>query len=669
MRDSVESYLKHGANLSSEKSFRYRENFIAWGTQVRGRRGLVGSTLEKRHQIGVLVFELVCLRVCDGPTLDTVLGSLVHPFSHRPELSSVLHRIYKWRHSLVDGVVYKFPGDIRDELCVAVLFLALCDVNVRAPCEDVLRATDATPTGFGGCVAPCPARVMRALFRFGRHRGEHVRLDWADTNATWMPSWMPKADAATNALFEQLPWRVSNAGRFRHSGHINLQETRALKAEIKNMILQDPTRCKLHRRSVVGVDSRVLCGAGMKGRSSSYRLNGVLRTLTSLLISYRISIALPWVATHSNPADHPSRRAPLPPPATPTPEVCAILGVPVVEPPAVRPVAAFGAARLVRPVAALSRAKPLVPRPRSPPTGSGCALPTVAELSRRIELALGNKGERMQENVCSQQLRRCLVPPAGSDHSRFECAGGFRELFAGGGGITADMRKHGETDCIPYEAFPESLDDSGLKAPRYCAQFDILCPMVLLSLLLDIYGRVVTRLHLGPPCQTWGLLFQNMGPGTRKDNLWQGRCVDEREIRGNRTMGATLLLLRAVWECSGRASLEHPLTSRIWRLAGVRALGGLPGIRIERIDQCAFDLKPGDDTTGVARYYKPTKILLCGHGVFNARLCDRTHPHTQILGSYATTDASGKSKRVQRSHEAGAYPPPLCKALGAFQRV
>ena len=158
MRDSVESYLEHGANLSSEKSFRYRENFIAWGTQVRGRRGLVGSTLEKRHQIGVLVFELVCLRVCDGPALDTVLGSLVHPFSHRPELSSVLHRIYKWRHSLVDGVVYKFPGDIRDELCVAVLFLALCDVNVRAPCEDVAGH---------GCHANWLRWMRRALSREG----------------------------------------------------------------------------------------------------------------------------------------------------------------------------------------------------------------------------------------------------------------------------------------------------------------------------------------------------------------------------------------------------------------------------------------------------------------------------------------------------------------------
>ena len=98
------------------------------------------------HQIAVLLFQLLCLRVCDVTSLDCALGSLVHPFSHRPELNSVLHRVYKWKTSLEPGRVYKMPGDIRDELHVAVLYLSLCDVSVRAPAEDVLRATDATPS-------------------------------------------------------------------------------------------------------------------------------------------------------------------------------------------------------------------------------------------------------------------------------------------------------------------------------------------------------------------------------------------------------------------------------------------------------------------------------------------------------------------------------------------
>ena len=157
---SVESYLRHGAVLELDKRIRFRENFVAWGTQVRGRRGLVESSLDKRFQIAVLVFQFVCLRVADVGILDRVLGSLVHPLQHRTELSSVLHRVCKWKSGLYPGKVYKVPGDIRDELSIATLFVALCDINIRAPVEKVIRTTDATPSGFGATVAPCPPRVL-----------------------------------------------------------------------------------------------------------------------------------------------------------------------------------------------------------------------------------------------------------------------------------------------------------------------------------------------------------------------------------------------------------------------------------------------------------------------------------------------------------------------------
>jgi hypothetical protein len=44
---SVDSYERSGARLSADKQIRYKENFVAWGTQVRGRRGYVGSNLNK----------------------------------------------------------------------------------------------------------------------------------------------------------------------------------------------------------------------------------------------------------------------------------------------------------------------------------------------------------------------------------------------------------------------------------------------------------------------------------------------------------------------------------------------------------------------------------------------------------------------------------------------
>ena len=259
----------------------------------------------------------------------------------------------------------------------------------------------------------------------------------------------------------------------------------------------------------------------------------------------------------------------------------------------------------------------------------------------------------------------CVAPPGVPDQ-RFEKSGSFRELFAGSGGVTGFLSHRGDTDSAAFEAYPAASDDSGLKAPEYRAEHDLLFPMVVLSLLVDIYRRAITRLHLGPPCQTWGLLFQNLGPGTRTDAQWAGDCSDERETRGNRTMGVAILLPRAIWEIYGTASFEHSLTTRIWKLRSVRAILGLPGCRKVRIDQRMYGLRPGDDVGGSKRYLKPTGLLLCGSAPFDTRLRDHSHEHTQIIGSYRHIDGQGKSATIQRSHAAGAYPPALCSCLGVF---
>ncbi len=170
------------------------------------------------------------------------------------------------------------------------------------------------------------------------------------------------------------------------------------------------------------------------------------------------------------------------------------------------------------------------------------------------------------------------------------------------------------------EAFPGSADDSCLKRGAYIAEFDLLCPMVVVSLLVDIYCRRVTRLHLGPPCVTWGTLYQNLCGGSRSAERWEGSLLDVKEILGNRTAGVTFLLLRAIWEMRGVASWEHPLSSMMLRLRCCHALLGLPHVHKTRIDQCAFNLCPGD--CRFKRYLKPTAIATVGCQHFPERRCN-----------------------------------------------
>ena len=97
----------------------------------------------------------------------------------------------------------------------------------------------------------------------------------------------------------------------RESSHINLQEARALRREIRILA------SKYNRGRSIQIcfnDSLVCVYAFSKGRSSSLKLNGILRGLLPYLIMSRISLALLWVETESNVADFPSRWKPVPPP-------------------------------------------------------------------------------------------------------------------------------------------------------------------------------------------------------------------------------------------------------------------------------------------------------------------------------------------------------------------
>ena len=77
-------------------------------------------------------------------------------------------------------------------------------------------------------------------------------------------------------------------------------------------------------------DSRVVIGAVAKGRSSSFRLNGILRSMVPFLTLAQIALGLLWVETDSNAADYPSRFKLLPPPRS-VPRWLGQLGVPNVR--------------------------------------------------------------------------------------------------------------------------------------------------------------------------------------------------------------------------------------------------------------------------------------------------------------------------------------------------
>ena len=104
--------------------------------------------------------------------------------------------------------------------------------------------------------------LAKALYRVAEARGVSARLDGrrAEEDSTYL---LQKSEI-TDSL--ALPWSVRSACRFKAPAHINLQEARAIRREIKHLARAD----SVAKRVLVFIDSLVVLGAFAKGRSSSF---------------------------------------------------------------------------------------------------------------------------------------------------------------------------------------------------------------------------------------------------------------------------------------------------------------------------------------------------------------------------------------------------------------
>ena len=186
------------------------------------------------------------------------------------------------------------------------MHLPLAVSDVRRPVGRTTWATDAASSLGGSVHADIPATLGRFLYRRCECKGGRARLDWAG-QATAAPATMNPPSVLVHDVVRSLPWAARSSYVFRETSHVNLQEMRAVKNELRRAVVQGDC-CP--RWQLVFSDSRVVVGAATKGRSSSFRLNGVLRSRLPYACASGMSLHYLWVATDENPADGPSRGKP-----------------------------------------------------------------------------------------------------------------------------------------------------------------------------------------------------------------------------------------------------------------------------------------------------------------------------------------------------------------------
>ena len=185
---------------------------------------------------------------------------------------------------------------------------------MRAEPSTRVLATDATPARGGAVVCSVSPELAGALYRVAECRGVGARLDGANAEAE--TRLLQRSDI-TDQLVRSLGWTETTNYSFKCVARINLQEARALRRETKRECI----RSGEVRRLLVFCDSMVCVGAFSKGRSSSFKLNGIIRATLGHLMLEGMELALIWVSTGCNPADFPSRNHPHSPTRPYTPQL------------------------------------------------------------------------------------------------------------------------------------------------------------------------------------------------------------------------------------------------------------------------------------------------------------------------------------------------------------
>ena len=144
-------------------------------------------------------------------------------------------------------------------------------------------------------------KLRALLYRIGVHCGVYARLDWSLAPVV-PPSSLERCPEIVEKILLQHRWLETHRVRFSKPAHINLLEMPMVKEELKQLVQQCP--CSLRACNLV--DSRLVAGAWAKGRSSSVKLNRMLRSCLGWVIAGSKRITNVWVSTHANPADFPS---------------------------------------------------------------------------------------------------------------------------------------------------------------------------------------------------------------------------------------------------------------------------------------------------------------------------------------------------------------------------
>ena len=340
------AYATQGLEAKLSKRYRFLKDFVSWGAEVQGQRGFVSAARPFIRRLILLTLRTLSGRRATMRMIDALVGLWVHVLCYRRPMFALLFEVYKWRAELLgartlleveltsaqrqvldDPVVV--PARVREELLLLCLFAPLCGTHIRADYAAELHATDASSYSSATVSAEVDEHLISDLYALRQRRAGDVRLDSPEFDLLRVssPELFAEIEKSFGDLLEYPPpdpsnpqqaswvdemasvltWELQHKTSRAPRSHINEKElVEALDLQ-SHLASKNFSNAGVGVRGVVLVDSRVALGALTKGRSSSRRLNRLLKKKLPAALFGRVYLGGLYVRSRFNPADDPTR--------------------------------------------------------------------------------------------------------------------------------------------------------------------------------------------------------------------------------------------------------------------------------------------------------------------------------------------------------------------------
>lgn len=267
------------------------------GVEVHGKHHIVAPRPDKLNKLCNDTIALIKGGIASGLQLSAIVGRWTWcMLIARPALS-IFSSVYRYIQC-AGRKDYRLWPSVCNELMTAVQIAPLIVASFNSPWLPFIMATDASEDGQG--VVKCNVDeqiIVSAASTAGTHSLlkssppiDDSKLDEAEHDVTIVNrDWQTIVSA---------PWRYDNDDR------IEVLEMRSVLTAVKH-VLSRPS--SVNSRLLILCDSQAVVGCLSKGRSSSYSLLRVVRSISSLMLAGGLRLVLRWIPTHLNPADSPSR--------------------------------------------------------------------------------------------------------------------------------------------------------------------------------------------------------------------------------------------------------------------------------------------------------------------------------------------------------------------------